>query len=73
MFKVPYGIKMKLHDHPKMHVITYILKGSMQASIFNKVKSTDGSNLYEKEIKKLSKGEISITESNVDNFHEFKA
>lgn len=29
IFHVPHGVTMKLHDHPKMHVISYILQGSI--------------------------------------------
>lgn len=52
---------MKLHDHPKMHVISYVLKGSMQASIFNKLATPDASQLYGKEVKKITKGMVSTT------------
>lgn len=60
MYRVPKGITMKLHDHPKMSVISYVLKGSMQASIFNKIVTTEGE-LYEKQVKKISKGMVSTT------------
>ena len=50
---------MKLHNHPKMHVITYILQGSMQAKIFNK-HSTE-QELYTKTEIMLRKGEMSLT------------
>lgn len=67
IFHVPQGSTMKLHDHPKMHVITSILQGSMQATLFNR--HPQKHELFLKDIKKLNKGAIHLTEQKVDNFH----
>ena len=45
IYHLPKGITMKLHDHPTMNVISYILKGSITAHIFNPVSNSP---LYEK-------------------------
>lgn len=29
IFHIPKGVTMTLHDHPKMHVISCVLEGSM--------------------------------------------
>jgi hypothetical protein len=45
---------MKLHSHPKMNVLTYIIHGEMEALLFNH--STDKPQLFTKETVVLSKG-----------------
>lgn len=52
-----------------MHVITYILQGSMEAKLFNRLRVGEG--LFVRETKMLRKGDIAITEAKKDNFHEF--
>ena len=34
LYYIPKGITMKIHDHPKMEVISYLVKGKMKASLF---------------------------------------
>ena len=34
VYFLPKGETMKLHDHPNMEVVNYILKGKMQADVF---------------------------------------
>lgn len=35
IYYLPQGKIMKLHDHPTMEVVNYVLKGSMQAKIYS--------------------------------------
>lgn len=59
IFHVTKGSTMKLHDHPKMHVITSILQGSMQATLFNH--HPHKPELFTRDIKVLKKGGIHLT------------
>ena len=62
---------MKLHDHPTMKVITYILEGSMEARIFNKEKTDNGETVFRKTVKYFERNQIALIEGEKDNFHEF--
>lgn len=67
IFHIPQNKTMKLHNHPHMHVLTYILQGSMLAKIFNQ--HPKKSDLYLKTEKILSKGMQSTLDPNINNFH----
>lgn len=71
IFHIPHKKTMKLHNHPKMHVLTYILHGNMLASLFNPHPLQPS--LYTKNVKLLEKGAKHITDVCKDNFHEFKS
>ena len=47
---------MKLHDHPGIEVVNYLLSGSLEARIFSNIQG----NVYSKRIEKLSKGSMSF-------------
>ena len=51
VYCLPKGSKMKLHDHPTMKVLAYILEGSMEARIFNKEKTDNGETVFRKAVK----------------------
>lgn len=45
---------MKLHDHPAMEVVSYVLKGSMQAKLYSHL----AENIYKREAHTLQAGSI---------------
>lgn len=51
-YYLPQGEIMKLHDHPQMEIISYMLRGKMQASVYTHVED----NRYSKKTTVLSKG-----------------
>ncbi len=34
VYYLPQGEVMKLHDHPRMEIINYLLKGKMKANLY---------------------------------------
>lgn len=38
IYYLPQGGIMRLHDHPQMEVVNYVIKGSMQANIYSHLK-----------------------------------
>lgn len=52
LYYLPKGYTMKLHDHPKMEVISYLIKGKMKATLF----SRKHGDIYEKKTTFISPG-----------------
>jgi hypothetical protein len=70
IYRVPQSTIMKLHDHPNMNVLSYIIEGSMLASIYN-VNPVTG--LYKKSSKILEEKAITALNPSYNNFHQFEA
>lgn len=63
---------MKLHDHPQMEIISYLLQGKMRASLYTHLVDST----YGKKSVTLEKGEYSLIDGCRDNdwnLHEFVA
>ena len=63
---------MKIHDHPKMEVLNYIIKGKLKADLFTPIKKDK----YLKSTKIMTPGEFGYIDglkSDDQNLHEFHA
>lgn len=58
---------MKMHDHPEMQVMTYILAGNMMARTLTHKKK----NLYEEKLREIGNKDILTIDGMEENFHEF--
>lgn len=72
IYHLPQGKIMKLHDHPQMEVVNYVIKGTMQANIYSHLNG----NSYRRETQVLKGNSIKYIDgmyTKEDNLHEFKA
>lgn len=63
---------MKLHDHPQMEIISYLLQGQMKVNLYTHLSDC----IYRRERKTLQKGDYSLIDGCRDshnNLHEFVA
>ena len=71
-YYVPLGWTVKLHDHPTMEVVNYLLKGKMQSDHFTHIKN----DVYSKRTQIFTPGSFGYIDglkSNHENLHEFYA
>lgn len=52
VYYLPQGEIMKLHDHPTMEVVSYLLQGKMQAQLYTPIEQ----DIYTKRVATLTKG-----------------
>jgi quercetin dioxygenase-like cupin family protein len=73
LYYMPEGEIMKLHNHPSMLVITYILHGNLQAEMY----TPQGDNMtFSKEKSNLNSGDVAFIDgmrTNDKNLHELTA
>jgi len=70
---MPAGETMKLHSHPSMLVVSYMIRGRLEAKIYS---PTITAGVFEKETLLLSPGAVSYIDgmrTNNRNLHEFHA
>lgn len=72
IYYLPQGEVMKLHDHPRMQVISYVLRGKMEARIYSPLPDRT----YDKETAVLEEKSVRFIDgcrTTRDNLHEFVA
>ena len=67
VYHLPKNLIMKMHDHPSMQVMTYVLAGNMKARTLTHKKK----NLFEQKIKDIGIKDIMTIDGIEDNMHEF--
>lgn len=73
IYMLPVGETIKLHNHPAMLVVSYVIQGRLEATLYS---PTGSPGLYNKETSRLESESLSYIDglrTNHKNLHEFRA